>query len=231
MPQYSLLILDLDDTVVEFTQVRRECFVAAAAFLHPSSNGHSLYEVFCQESDRLWAGHKAGTVSLKEVREQRFANVLAGLPIEPSVFIEKFYEILGTNERVMPGAPNAVAELAKNFRLVGISNGRKEVQEARLKKLGLLKFFEFLLGPEDAGSAKPHPALFEMALRRTGVSKAEVLVVGDGMETDILGADGFGVDSAWLNLENRALREGEPTPNFTVANLAELSRLLLAAIS
>jgi len=34
---------------------------------------------------------------------------------------------------------------------------------------------------------KPNPYLFEMAIQRLGLSPEEVLVVGDRLETDILG--------------------------------------------
>jgi HAD superfamily hydrolase (TIGR01549 family) len=226
MRPYELLLLDLDDTVVEFTRARRDCFVRAAWQLHPAADGHALYETFCLESDRLWAGHREGRVTLAEVREKRFATVLKDLPLDPKQFTEIFYEILSCAEGIMPGAPEAVRDLQKKFRLVGISNGRKEVQAERLRRLGLESSFEFLLGPEDCGFAKPHPALFLMSLEKAGVTKDQALVVGDGLGTDIEGAQRTGLDSFWLNLEARELGEGEPRPTFQGAGLHDLVKLL-----
>jgi len=44
---------------------------------------------------------------------------------------------------------------------------------------------------------KPHSALFSEALRRSGTRN--MVMVGDQLETDIKGAAGFGIDSAWIS--------------------------------
>jgi ribonucleotide monophosphatase NagD (HAD superfamily) len=41
---------------------------------------------------------------------------------------------------------------------------------------------------------KPHPAIFEEALRRSGTR--DMVMLGDQLETDIRGARDFGLDSA-----------------------------------
>lgn len=42
---------------------------------------------------------------------------------------------------------------------------------------------------------KPHPEVYDLALAALGVKPERVLAVGDGMATDIAGADGAGLDS------------------------------------
>lgn len=60
---------------------------------------------------------------------------------------------------------------------------------------------------------KPHPGLFEEAARRAG--RRKLVMVGDQLETDILGAHAFGIDSALvpgvLTGNKRALGDLEPT--------------------
>ncbi|RYZ93792.1 MAG: HAD family hydrolase, partial [Proteobacteria bacterium] len=160
MGPFSVLLFDLDDTVVEFTRVRRDSFIQAAADLSVPAEGALLYRKFCEESDRLWEGHRAGLVSLNEVRVNRFRTVLEEYSVDPHVFTERFYEILSTAEAVMPGAVEATRALDKKYTLVGISNGRREVQEKRMAHVGLGDAFSFYVGPEDCGFAKPHPGLF-----------------------------------------------------------------------
>lgn len=53
------------------------------------------------------------------------------------------------------------------------------------------------IGGEVVYFGKPYIATYEMAmLFFEGLSKQDILAVGDGMETDILGANQFGIDSA-----------------------------------
>jgi HAD superfamily hydrolase (TIGR01549 family) len=122
----------------------------------------------------------------------------------------------------------ATRVLAARFKLVGISNGRREVQEERLRRVGLGGAFAFVLGPEDCGFAKPHPGLFRLALERAGnVDPARVMVVGDGLETDIQGAADYGLASCWLNPEGLKRAPQDPVPTLEVKDLPELCRHLL----
>jgi 2-haloacid dehalogenase len=226
--KYEVLLFDLDDTVVEFTRVRRESFIKAAEFFKLPVSGAALYQKFCAESDRLWEGHRASRVSLEEVRVKRFENVLEGLPVNAHAFTEKFYEILSRAEDVMPGAVEATRALAERYKLIGISNGRREVQEERLRRIGLADCFAFVLGPEDCGFAKPHPGLFALALTRAGnVAPAKAMVVGDGLETDIQGAADYGLASCWLNPDGIKRAPQDPVPTLEVKDLPELCRHLL----
>ena len=43
---------------------------------------------------------------------------------------------------------------------------------------------------------KPQPAIFETSLRALGANADQTLMVGDRLETDILGANQLGIDSA-----------------------------------
>ncbi len=228
MSHFSLLLLDLDDTVVEFSRARRSSFVRTAEEYRLPVDGQELYAEFCRASDRLWAGHREGKTSLEQVRTLRFAEVLKPFAVNPVEFTKRFYEIISTAEEVMPGAVESIRALASVFKLVGISNGRRETQELRMAHVGLKDCFSFFVGPEDCGFAKPHPALFLLALERAGgVPRERALVVGDGLETDIQGAAALGIASCWLNPEGLERAPEDPVPTIEVPSLVELTEKLL----
>jgi FMN phosphatase YigB (HAD superfamily) len=56
-------------------------------------------------------------------------------------------------------------------------------------------------------------------------SKASAIVIGDRMETDILGAHNFGLDSCWFNPAQSPRPDG-PAPRFEIKHLAELKNIL-----
>jgi HAD superfamily hydrolase (TIGR01450 family) len=70
---------------------------------------------------------------------------------------------------------------------------------------------------------KPHPALFEAAARAAGGGR--LVMIGDQLETDILGANAFGIDSALVlgGVAGRRPRivAGGPTPSYLLASLAD----------
>jgi putative hydrolase of the HAD superfamily len=60
--------------------------------------------------------------------------------------------------------------------------------ERELRGQGLLDRFSFVVSSADYGVRKPDPVIFEVALRRLGVSAAEAWFAGDNIQFDIEGA-------------------------------------------
>ena len=54
--------------------------------------------------------------------------------------------------------------------------------------------------------------------------KAEVLMIGDSLSSDIAAGVGFGVDTCWFNPAGITL-DGGPQPTFTVADLSEIDAI------
>lgn len=81
------------------------------------------------------------------------------------------------------------------------------------------------LGVEPIIAGKPQPYLFNLAMERMGVSPAETLVVGDRVETDILGGQNAGCKTA-LVLSGVTSREAgeawKPKVDLIVEDLREL---------
>ena len=74
---------------------------------------------------------------------------------------------------------------------------------------------------------KPHAAMFEAAAKRLGVRPEEILMVGDRLETDILGATAAGFKTALLltGVSNQG-DIGSAQPDYVLDNLAALTRVL-----
>ena len=66
------------------------------------------------------------------------------------------------------------------------------------------------LGGRVTWYGKPHPAIYSHALHLAGnPPKEEVLAIGDGLQTDILGAARFGIDAIFVS---GGIHAGEPIP-------------------
>ncbi|WP_185843658.1 HAD-IA family hydrolase [Pseudoalteromonas luteoviolacea] len=85
-------------------------------------------------------------------------------------------------------------KLAKKYTLIAITNGNVEVD-----KFNLAGVFErvYLAGPD--GRAKPDAALFQRACQDLAVKPAQILHIGDSLDTDVQGANLAGCQSIWLN--------------------------------
>jgi HAD superfamily hydrolase (TIGR01450 family) len=70
---------------------------------------------------------------------------------------------------------------------------------------------------------KPHRPIFEIALERMGCRPAEAAMVGDSLETDVVGGRGAGMFTIWV--EPAGNDHGEGRADLVIRSLAELGEL------
>jgi len=98
-----------------------------------------------------------------------------------------------------------------------------------LDRAGLGRFFRWVITSVDAGGRKPAPEFFEYALERCGLAKDDVLFVGNQLNTDIAGAEAFGIRTVWLSGPAYRSHDDAPCtvcPTYTIRTLYDLPALL-----
>ncbi len=119
------------------------------------------------------------------------------------------------------------------FRLGLISNAADdENTQTLIDKGGFRPHLEFIISSAAFGKRKPHPAIFQAALDYFHVQAKQAVMVGDLMETDILGAHQIGMKS--IRITRRAIKTAtriHVRPDATVSALSDIPRLLSAKYS
>ena len=117
---------------------------------------------------------------------------------------------------LMPGAAEVLPQLGLPLALWANTriDGEGEVR-AWLQRAGLARWFHWVITSVEAGARKPAPEFFEYALSRCGLSKGEVLFVGNQLNTDIQGGEGFGIRTVWLSGSSH--RSGDDGPSLARA--------------
>jgi 2-haloacid dehalogenase len=128
----------------------------------------------------------------------------------------------------LPPWPEALSTLsqlaARGYRLAILSNGDLEMLRA------LVRYWEVpleLLGCDDAGHYKPHPAVYALPEKRLGVANAQVLHVA-GSANDVLGARMAGLRCAWSNRDGDRVIDPEVRADHEMRDLAGLLAILPA---
>jgi len=129
-----------------------------------------------------------------------------------------------------PCAKNVLKKLSRNYKLGLVSNFTYvPVIYAGLRKLDINQFFNAILVSDEVGWRKPHPRIFNEALKRLRVSAHETVYVGDSPLEDIKGAKATGmktifVPSQFYTLKN--LHVSQQKPDIITENICELSKTL-----
>jgi FMN phosphatase YigB (HAD superfamily) len=113
---------------------------------------------------------------------------------------------------LMPGLPEILPHIA--FRM-GIWANTKTARELDirlwLRRAKINDHFDWVISSVDAEARKPDRRFFRYALEKCKLEKEEVLFVGNQLNTDIRGANDYGIRCVWLS--GRAYRSRDDTPD------------------
>jgi HAD superfamily hydrolase (TIGR01458 family) len=92
-----------------------------------------------------------------------------------------------------------------------------------------LTAIEQAAGMEAVVAGKPAPACFQAGLELLGLGPDQVMMVGDDLEADIMGAQAMGIESVLVRtgkFRSEALARAQLVPDHVVDSFADLPRLL-----
>lgn len=112
-------------------------------------------------------------------------------------------------------------QLQGRYRMAAISNGNADIQQT-----GVGHWFEFQVTAEQAGAAKPHPAIFNALLSRAGLDAEAVVTIGDDPHRDIYGASQLGMKTVWVNRQQQNWQHPHCEPDTEVTDFGNLHNAL-----
>ena len=209
--KYKAIFIDIDDTLLDYIPCCREAFDHAINRINPSnlSNEDELFELFFAISGRLFSEAKHGQHTIAEVMELYPKEFIATIGYPESAvdpFKHAFRAAWGKTHTLVPEAKQMLENLrAKGYRLFAASNSFGHLQRSRLEQAGILDYFEDTYISMDIGYDKPDIRFYQAALKRCGLQANEVLMIGDSMTTDVLGAQAAGMDALFFDRQKDSL--------------------------
>ena len=230
---YNDLFIDFDDTLYDTygnaVIALRETFEAFQLerwFADPQV----FYDAYWAANIDLWSRYSRSEITRPFLIVERFRRPLSvgdGLPVTESLCLEmsdRFLEFCSSKPGVVEGAHELMDYLRqRGYRMNMTSNGFHEVQYKKLAACGLRDYFDTIILSEDAGANKPSPQYFDYALKVSGARRETTLMIGDNLNTDIVGAHNAGLDTI---LFNRWGVEPSDVPTHTVNRLLDIKTIL-----
>lgn len=160
--------------------------------------------------------------SLSELRE-RCAGVLSDA-LGHRIEVEQLIDAI--RFAPFPDAHPALEGLRdRGLKLVCLSNWDISLAEV-LDRCGLLPLLDDVVSSAQAGSAKPSPDPFLLALELAGCDPAFAVHVGDTLEEDVVGALGAGVRSLLLDRDSSLPDSEVPAGVPVISSLGEIEQHL-----
>lgn len=219
------VLIDIDDTIFDFEKCSKNSFLKTLEKFNLKFKEED-FSYFNKVNDILWTKQKLGKINIKEVFIKR--DYLMGkyfnLDIEKGLFNDLFVKFLYDEIEMVDGIEDLLLYLSDKYKIFTASNGIYKMQENRLKKSNLDKYFDKIFVSDKIGFEKPDKKFFQKIMDLTKFSNDDLIMIGDSIKSDIIGAKNSKIKSIYFNKEDKKITD----KNFTyqVKNLSEIKKIL-----
>jgi len=226
--KYEIIIFDADETLFDFKKSEREAFKNSMLEFDIAYDENHHLKIYQGINTAIWKEFEEGLITQKKLKVERFKRLSDELQagFNEEEFAKAYMRHLSNGSFLFEDTIELVESLHKDYRLTIVTNGLKDVQDNRIRKSIIAKYFEDIVVSEEVEVSKPDPRIFEHALNNIKhTDKGKVLMVGDSLTSDIKGGINFGIDTCWYN-PNKIVNKTGIKPTYEIATFNELKEIL-----
>lgn len=227
--KYEVILFDADETLYDFKRSEKEAFKNTILKFNIKYDENYHLKIYQEINTVLWKEFEQGLITQEKLKVERFKRLSAQLNIsfDENDFAKLYIEHLADASFLYADSIDLIENLNKAYKLSIITNGLVSVQDKRIRKSIISKYFDDIVISEEILISKPNPKIFEHALKNINhTDKSKVLMVGDSLTSDIQGGINFGIDTCWYN-PNKIINKTSIKPTYEISNFNELKALLL----
>lgn len=188
------ILFDLDNTLVDFMQMKRACVEAAVTAMRDAGLKLSQHEA----TEKIYAIYSKHGIEYQEVFDRFVEEIHLSHPRFLAAAISAYRKTRALHIHPYPGVKETLIELIKRGILLGVVSDAPQKQAwLRLMDAGLDVFFNTVVAYEDTGKLKPNPEPFRLAMERLKALPIETIMIGDWPERDMRGAKALGMYTAF----------------------------------
>lgn len=192
-PKINTLFFDLDHTLWDFEKNSALTFKLLFEQHKVDIEIDQFMKAYRPINRAYWKKYRDGAIDKEYLRYNRVRETFTALNFDFNEtlvvdIVEGYIRYLTTFKHMFPHVSEVILRLSSTYDLYIVTNGFKEVQHKKIAETPIENCFKGLINADEVGYKKPHPAIFEHALELAGKRPEQVLMVGDDLEADVLGA-------------------------------------------
>ncbi len=226
--KYEIIIFDADETLFDFKKSERDAFKNAILEFNIEYDENYHLKIYSDINKAIWKEFEKRLITQEKLKVERFKRLSDKLNVEfdEVKFARSYMKHLANASFLYDDSIPLIESLHKSYKLSIVTNGLTDVQNKRIRKSIIAKYFQDIVISEEVGVSKPDSKIFELALNNLKhTDKSKVLMVGDSLTSDIQGGINSGIDTCWFN-SNKIANTTKFKPTYEIYNLMELKDIL-----
>lgn len=226
---FDILLWDVDGTLLDFHAAENIGIHSLFVDFGLGECTDEMIALYSAINANYWKKLETGEMSRAEILVKRFEsffNQIGVGPVDCEAFDAAYQKRLGETVIFRDKSYDLVKSLKGTIPQYAASNGTTVAQTGKLTKSGLINLLDGVFLSEQLGAAKPSAEFFEQVFKQIGaVNRERVLIVGDSLSSDILGAKNAGIKSCWYN-PSHTVNTSTVIADFEADNLNQIPKIL-----
>jgi putative hydrolase of the HAD superfamily len=111
------------------------------------------------------------------------------------------------------------------YKLGLLTNGAADIQQMKIYGARIEKYFDCIVIAGKVGFGKPDLRIFELIAECMKLEPEKIMMIGDNIKRDLIGAKKAGMTTVWLN-RNGAVENNDLKPDYQIEDLFQLKEFL-----
>ncbi|WP_299160774.1 YjjG family noncanonical pyrimidine nucleotidase [uncultured Tenacibaculum sp.] len=202
------VFFDLDHTLWDFDKNSKLTFEQIFEEQNLNINIDTFLAIYMPINLKYWRLFRENKILKEDLRHKRLKEAFDALNFKISdeqinIISEDYISYLPNHNYLFEGTFELLEYLIKKYELHIITNGFEEVQNIKLKKSGINKYFKEVITSESIGVKKPNPKIFKFALEKAKAAPHNSIMIGDSYEADVEGAINVGMEAIYFTNTNK----------------------------
>lgn len=230
--KYKHIFFDLDHTLWDFD--RNSAYTLRRLHTEHKLADHGVDDIeqfilyYNEHNAKLWKRFRNGYIRRDELRWKRFWLALLDFKIGNTNLAHElsaaYLEVMPTQPHLTPHAKEVLDYLQEqDYTIHLMTNGFELTQKMKLQYSGIATYFHEIITSEKSYGLKPHPSIYEYAMKTVCCEKEDCIMIGDALDVDIAGAMNIGWDQIYYNPHKE---QHDKKPTYEVACLSDLKGIL-----
>lgn len=236
--KYKLIFFDADETLYDYKMCEQNAFFMTLQELSvlDTDKYPFIYDEYAKINADMWKKYHKGEIKKEQVLKNRFDILFSRweLELDVAMFGERYLEILSNQDFLIQNAECVLKQLSYHCKLAIITNGVSSVHRNRLQRSLLKPFISNIFISGDQGNdpdfQKPNSKIFKFAHLQTApdIPIDQILMVGDALNSDIMGGINYNIDTCWFNAAHQ-VNQSHIVPTYEIDELQSLIKIITGA--